>query len=322
LTEAAAILLRRGLVAFATETVYGLGAVASDPAAVANIYRAKGRPLLNPLIVHVAGITQALLCTSSWSEAANRLAESFWPGPLSLVLKRSSLIPDIVCGGRDTVALRVPSPPVARLLIERTGQPLAAPSANRSNRLSPTRAEHVRSDLDGRIDLIIDSGPTCLGLESTVLDLTRTPFRILRPGPIGLEEISHCLRDAGQATDNHEHLSSLPHELPASPGMLETHYAPRTPAVRIPCVNDLAKIAWPKKSALIVLGPVALPDLPAGPYVVKLDEPVTAGQKLYSTLHECDALGLEVIFILLPSEQADWRAIRDRIERATRPLAG
>jgi L-threonylcarbamoyladenylate synthase len=314
--------MRRGLVAFATETVYGLGAVATDPTAVARIYRAKGRPLFNPLIVHVAEIAQAQLCAFSWPEAANRLAETFWPGPLTLVLKRSSLIPDIVSGGRETVALRVPSPPVARLLIERAGHPLAAPSANRSNRLSPTRAEHVRSELRGRIDLIIDSGPTRLGLESTVLDLTRPPFRILRPGPIGLEEIAHCLGDVGQVADDSEHLPISPRDTSVSPGMLETHYAPRTPAVRVGCVDDLAQIARPNQAALIVLGPVALPDLPAGLYVVKLDEPIAAGPKLYSTLHECDALGLEVIFILMPPEHPDWRAIRDRIVRATRPLAG
>ncbi len=177
LEDAAEVLFKKGLVAFATETVYGLGALATDAAAVERIYQAKGRPAFNPLIVHVDGISQARQCASDWPEAADRLAGMFWPGPLTLVLRRSSLIPDVVTAGRDTVALRVPLPLVARSLIAQVGQPLAAPSANRSNRLSPTRAEHVLADLGGLIELILDSGPTSFGLESTVVDLTCSPFR-------------------------------------------------------------------------------------------------------------------------------------------------
>ncbi|HMF37902.1 MAG TPA: L-threonylcarbamoyladenylate synthase [Isosphaeraceae bacterium] len=322
LADAADVLSRGGLVAFATETVYGLGALATDPAAVHRIYHAKGRPPFNPLIVHVEGIIQARQCTAAWPKAADRLAGTFWPGPLTLVLERSSRIPDVVTGGRETVALRVPWPPVARGLIERVGQPLAAPSANRSNRLSPTRAEHVLADLDGRIDLILDSGPTSFGLESTVLDLTRSPLRILRPGPIGPEEIAQCLGVLDQVADTREDVARPADELPASPGMLDVHYAPRTPALRVDSVEDLAKISWPEQSAVLVLGPAALADLPSSLHLVELEDPQAAGQKLYSILHQLDALNLDVIVIVMPPDQPEWRTIRDRLVRAARPVTG
>src|SRR5208282_3552066 len=299
---------------FATETVYGLGALATDPAAVDRIYHAKGRPPFNPLIVHVEGITQARQCTAAWPKVADRLAGTFWPGPLTLVLERSSLIPDVVTGGRETVALRVPLPPVARGLIERVGQPLAAPSANRSNRLSPTRAEHVLSDLDG--------GPTSFGLESTVLDLTVSPFRILRPGPIGPEAIAQCLGGLDQVADTREYVARPTGESPASPGMLDVHYSPRTPALRVDSVEDLVKISWPANAALLVLGPTALPDLPAALHLEELTEPKAAGPRLYSILHEWDALNLDVIVIVMPADQPEWRTIRDRLVRAARPVTG
>jgi L-threonylcarbamoyladenylate synthase len=320
MADAAAVLSRRGLVAFATETVYGLGALATDLAAVEGIYHAKGRPRFNPLIVHVAGAAQAKECTAAWPEAADRLAGTFWPGPLTLVLNRSNLIPDVVTGGRETVALRVPMPAVARVLIERVGQPLAAPSANRSNRLSPTRAEHVLADLDGRIDLILDSGPTSCGLESTVLELTSSPFRILRPGPIGPAEIGQCLGRKYQVVDTRSDVVVPSDEPPASPGMLEVHYAPRTPALRVESVADLAEFSWPSNSALLVLGPSALPDLPAALHLVELVEPELAGQRFYSSLHGLDALNLDLIIIVMPPDQPAWCAIRDRLVRATTPL--
>jgi len=322
LADAAEVLSRGGLVAFATETVYGLGALATDPAAVERVYYAKGRSPFNPLIVHVDGIAQARQHTAAWPEAANRLAGTFWPGPLSLVLPRSGLIPDVVTGGRETVALRVPLPPVARGLIGRVGQPLAAPSANRSNRLSPTRAEHVLSDLEGRIDLILDSGPTSFGLESTVLDLTSTPFRILRPGPIGPEAIALCLGGLDQVTDTREFVARTPGESAASPGMLDVHYAPRTPALRVESVEDLATFSWPANARLLVLGSRDLPDLPAELQLVELAEPEVAAQRLYAILHELDALNLDVIVIVMPPDQPQWRTIRDRLFRASRPVPG
>ena len=192
---AAQVLLSGGLAAFATETVYGLGAIATQPAAVARIFAVKGRPAFNPLIVHVADIEQARQCAREWPEQAQRLAAQFWPGPLTLVLRRTAVIPDLVTAGKDTVALRAPAGAVARGLIERVRQPVAAPSANRSNAISPTRAEHVLADLDGQIDVVIDSGPTTLGLESTVLDLTGEFPRLLRPGPISRSDLELALDD-------------------------------------------------------------------------------------------------------------------------------
>ncbi|HLH27882.1 MAG TPA: L-threonylcarbamoyladenylate synthase, partial [Acidimicrobiales bacterium] len=228
LAEAARVLARGGLVAFATETVYGLGAVATDANAVARIFAAKGRPSVNPLIVHVADVGQAGECVADWPDAADRLAGRFWPGPLTLVLRRSGRIPDIVTAGKATVGVRWPAGKVARGLIAGCGRPVAAPSANRSNRLSPTRAEHVLADLDGRIDLVLDSGPTAFGLESTVLDLTDDPPRLLRPGPIAVKDLEAALGgplavpETGSSSDR-----------PTSPGQMPVHYSPRTPAFRV-----------------------------------------------------------------------------------------
>jgi L-threonylcarbamoyladenylate synthase len=319
LEEAATVLAHGGLVAFATETVYGLGAIATDPLAVARIFEAKGRPSFNPLIVHVNGKHQARRATLAWPESAERLAGQFWPGPLTLVLSRSTWIPQIVTGGRETVALRVPAPPVARALIERVGLPLAAPSANRSNRLSPTEAGHVLADLDGRIELILDSGPTSLGLESTVLDLTTTPFRILRPGPIGPQEIEPCLEGLDHVETSREDVASTSVGVPASPGLFPLHYAPRTPALRVETVEELAMISWPARAALLVLGTAIIPDLPASLKLVTFSDPQIAGQGLYAALHECDSLYLDLIVIVMPPDQPEWRTIRDRLARAARP---
>jgi L-threonylcarbamoyladenylate synthase len=320
LAEAAAVLVGGGLVAFATETVYGLGAIATLPAAVARIFEAKGRPSFNPLIVHVEGIAQARRLSSCWPEVAQRLAGQFWPGPLTMVLPRSSLIPEIVTAGRGTVALRVPVPKVALGLIERTGQPLAAPSANRSNRLSPTRAEHVLADLDGRIDMVLDSGPTTVGLESTVLDLTTSPLSILRPGPIGPDEIAACLRGIERVEFTREDRDSGGALRPAGPGMLPVHYAPRTRTVRVDSPDELEKISWPDRAALIVFGPSAHPDLPAQLHLVHLREPEDAATRLYEVLHACDSLNGELIVILMPPEEPRWLTVRDRLIRAARPL--
>ena len=256
-------------------------------------------------------------------KAADRLAGTFWPGPLTLVLNRSSLIPDVVTGGRETVALRVPLPPVARGLIERVGQPLAAPSANRSNRLSPTRAEHVlcrpgrqdRPDPRQRAHL---PRPGVDGPRPDRLPLAHPstwPDRTGRDRPV-----------PGSASTRlpitREDVARPPGELPASPGTLDVHYAPRTPALRVDSVEDLAKISWPEKSALLVLGPAALPDLPDALHLVELPEPEAAGHRLYGVLHECDALNLNVIVIVMPPDQPEWRTIRDRLVRAARPVTG
>lgn len=315
LDEATAVMRRGGLVAFATETVYGLGAVATDPDSVARIYAAKGRPAANPLIVHVAGIAQARQCTTTWPDAAEVLARRFWPGPLSLVLLRSPIFPDLVTAGRQTVALRAPAGKIAQGLIARLGKPIAAPSANRTNQISSTRAEHVLADLDGCVDLILDSGPTTIGLESTVLDLTSSPPVVLRPGPIGREEIESIL--AGEPVQ--VSCPTVSPEQPASPGQMPVHYAPRTPAFRLER-NQRLPAGLSKNTATIVLGePQALPGVRSG-RLFGLAIPETAARLLYDILHQCDALGVEAILVVMPPDLPEWCAIRDRLLRATRPL--
>ncbi|MBX6311375.1 MAG: threonylcarbamoyl-AMP synthase [Isosphaeraceae bacterium] len=316
LEEAAAILRRGGLVAFATETVYGLGADATNPEAVARIFEAKGRPASNPLIVHASDLPMARACVAAWPPEAETLAQRYWPGPLTLVLPRSALIPEIVTAGLPTVGVRIPHPEVARRLIARTGRPIAAPSANRSMGVSPTLAEHVRDDLDGRIDLILDSGQTTIGLESTVVDLTTRQPRILRPGPYTVTELEHVLANIHVR----EAVEANPGGAPRSPGLLPVHYAPRTRAVRVESPQDLADFPWPERAALIVLGRHELPPLPASIQRFDLPAPGIAARGLYLTLHRCDRMGLDLIVVLPPPEQQEWHAIRDRIRRATKPL--
>lgn len=214
-------LLRAGrLVAFPTETVYGLGANALDAEACAEIYRVKGRPQDNPLIVHVADLKMVDSLVREWPEAARRCAEKFWPGPLTMVLPKSSAIPASVTGGLDTVAVRFPSHPVAAALIRRAGIPVAAPSANLSGKPSPTMAEHVRLDLDGKIPLILDGGPCTVGLESTVLDVSGEVPAILRPGGVTQENLAELLGPVEVARLREG-------EKPKSPGMKYRHYAPQ-----------------------------------------------------------------------------------------------
>lgn len=314
---AAGILKNGGLVAFATETVYGLGGIATQPAAVARIFAVKGRPAINPVIVHVSGIREARECASAWPDDAQRLAARFWPGPLTLVLHRTAIIPDLVTAGKDTVALRAPAGAVARGLIERVGLPVAAPSANRSNRISPTRAEHVLADLDGELDLLIDSGPTTLGLESTVLDLTGPLPRLLRPGPISKLELE-------QALGGHPVLEQTAAETeasPASPGQMPVHYAPRTPAFYVRSRQELARFTLPEDTALILIGAQAraIKRTVADQFV--LESPESAARALYDVLHRCDALAKKAIVVVLPPEKPEWHAVRDRLLRACRPLA-
>lgn len=318
--ETAANLIRSGgLVAFATETVYGLGADATNPDAIERLYQAKGRPPYNPLIVHVDSIDRARTCVALWDETAQQLAEAFWPGPLTLVLPRSDHIPPIVAAGRETVGIRVPQTLVARRLIERAGVPLAAPSANRSNGLSPTLADHVQADLDGQIDLILDSGPTAVGLESTVLDLTTREPRVLRPGPITVHELEHVLGGL-----HVRHADGDPAAVDrglSSPGQMPVHYAPRTTTLRASTPDEIEWFEWPEKAALVVVGPhVDLPAIPEHIRTYHLPTPEVAARALYSTLHTCDRLGLDLIVIIPPADLPEWHAVRDRLSRAARPL--
>jgi L-threonylcarbamoyladenylate synthase len=318
ITEAARVLRAGGLVAFPTETVYGLGANALDAAAVAGIFDAKGRPTNNPLIVHVADAAAVCQVAADWPDAAACLAERFWPGPLTLVLRRGNRVPDAVTAGGPTVAVRVPAHPVAQALVRAAGVPVAAPSANRSTELSPTRAKHVLRGLDGRIDLLLDGGPTAGGIESTVLDLTVTPPRLLRPGPVSAGELEAILGPVTRAkSTSDETTRALP-----SPGMLPRHYAPRTP---LECVETRAaeRVAALRNEGRRV-GWVALADpgeeASTGVVLRVLPtDPVTYAANLYAVLHELDAAGLERIVVALPPDAEEWLAVRDRLIRASAP---
>jgi L-threonylcarbamoyladenylate synthase len=225
IAAAADVLRGGGLVAFPTETVYGLGAHALDAAAVARIFEAKERPSTDPLIVHVASVDDLHRLTADLPPVAETLARRFWPGPLTLIVRRSSVVPDIVTAGLDTVAVRVPAHPVARALLRASGLPIAAPSANLFSRPSPTRAAHVLADLDGRIDLVLDGGATTVGIESTVLDLTGADPIVLRPGAVTEE----MLRDLLPGVRGRDARAVEAGAAMRSPGLLPVHYAPRAP---------------------------------------------------------------------------------------------
>lgn len=296
----AADLLRRGrLVAFPTETVYGLGADALDADAVGRVFEAKGRPSFNPLIVHVADAAGAG-CVAVWSDVAERLAARFWPGPLTLVLSRRDAVPDVVTGGGPTVAVRVPAHPLARALID-AAAPLAAPSANRSGRLSPTTADHVLADLDGLIDAVLDGGPTAAGIESTVLDVSGPVPRLLRPGPIAPAEIEALIGPVARGAV--AAAGALP-----SPGMLERHYAPRTPLVV--AADDGVSLVAPGVGLLThhAIGLPAVERLPP--------DPAGYAAGLYAALHRLDRLGLTRIVVSALPDGDDWLAVRDRLRRA------
>jgi L-threonylcarbamoyladenylate synthase len=313
--EAAEVLRGGGLVAFPTETVYGLGAHALDPAAVERIYRAKGRPAYNPLIVHVATVEAARALSSAWPASAERLAERFWPGPLTLVVPRAASIPDSVSAGLPTVGVRVPAHPVAHALLAAAGIPVAAPSANRSSHVSPTTAEHVRRSLGARVDLILDAGPSPVGIESTVLSLAGAVPTVLRPGSISVDELRAVLGTVRIGGDAAEGDAARP-----SPGMLDRHYAPSA-EVRLfdPDGREaaLAKASWAagedRRVGVIAFAPAAAP----ATQVVEMPADARAyAARLYSALHELDAAGCEAIWIERVPETPEWAGVRDRLQRA------
>lgn len=318
--RAAAVIRRGGLVAFPTETVYGLGANALDKDAVLRIFEAKGRPANNPLIVHVADAEAARQLTTEWPEQARMLAERFWPGPLTLVLPRRESIPDIVTAGGPTVAVRVPSHPVAQALIRAAGVPIAAPSANRSMRLSPTRAEHVLAGMNGKIEMLLDGGPTTGGLESTVLSLATHPPRLLRPGLVSPSEIEAVIGPITLPDDLPEpgHVETV---LP-SPGMLSRHYAPRA-------VLELASDSGESRVRELLRQGVktgwitylADPELVrVGLHAIRMPDTRTGyAARLYDALHALDNMGVAYIVVASLPEGGEWLAIRDRLRRASTP---
>ncbi len=313
--RAAAVLRRGGLVAFPTETVYGLGANALAAAAVAGIFHAKGRPANNPIIVHVAEPADARQLVADWPDAAARLARRFWPGPLTLVLPKRDTVPDIVTAGGPTVAVRVPANRVALALLRAVGVPIAAPSANRSSQLSPTTAEHVLRGLDGLIDMVLDGGPTTGGLESTVVDLTSAPPRLLRPGLVTVSELQTLIGPVARSPE-YSVLSTESGALP-SPGMMSRHYAPRTP---LECVEGGARV---RVEALAAAGErvawlaIGHPDTPTDLFRYELpSDPGDCSAVLYAALHLLDKAWFTRIVVELPPDTPEWLAVRDRLRRA------
>ena len=317
--RAANILRAGGLVAFPTETVYGLGADAVNPAAVARIYSAKGRPSTNPLIAHVASEAVARKYAQTWPEAASQLARRFWPGPLTLVLAKrlfSGQITSEVTAGRATVGLRVPDHPLALALLSEFGGPVAAPSANRSTRVSPTTAQHVRDELGDSVDMVLDGGPCRVGIESTVLDLTTVSPTILRPGGVSQQQIEWVIGPVAHFSG-----SADPSVAAASPGQHAIHYAPRTPAYRFETADReiaLNRFVGGKRVALLVFDGVSshpgmtMFEMPTSP------EPYAA--MLYQTLRDCDRGNFDVIAVEMPPDELEWVAVRDRLTRATRSI--
>jgi L-threonylcarbamoyladenylate synthase len=314
----AAELLRAGrLVAFPTETVYGLGANALDPAAVARIFAAKGRPAYNPLIVHLPNAERARALASDWPAAADRLAAAFWPGPLTLVVPKSAGVPDAVTAGRPNVALRVPSHLVAHALLLAARVPVAAPSANRSTEISPSTAGHVAKSLGDRVDLILDGGPTPVGIESTVVSLLNAVPVLLRPGMVSVDE----LRDVLGGEIDLPKVTPEADEARLSPGMMERHYAPRAPLVTLD-FDGLSEAARRDADAGRRVGVVAIRgDVPGAVSVRLPDDPAEYASRLYSTLHELEDRGVEVIYVEAVPESAAWAGVRDRLRRAATPDA-
>ncbi|HEV8293544.1 MAG TPA: L-threonylcarbamoyladenylate synthase [Tepidisphaeraceae bacterium] len=305
--QAVQILRRGGLVAFPTETVYGLGADATNEQAIKKIFRAKGRPSTNPLIVHIADIPTAKKFAATWPDSAQLLAEKFWPGPLTLILPKSPAIVDPVTAGRNTVGLRVPNHPLALALLSKFNGPLAAPSANRSTRVSPTTAQHVRDELGEAVDIILDGGPCTVGIESTVLDLTTTPATILRPGAVSKQHIEELIGSVQLFTGQID-----PSVAGSSPGQHAVHYSPRATTYRFE-TDDLPRIRKGKDGVILTIAPQHGDlQMPANPS--------DYARILYSTLREMDARNVKTIFIQMPPDQPQWLAIRDRLIRATRLL--
>lgn len=301
LAKAAAILRNGGLVAFPTETVYGLGANALDGRAVDRIFEVKGRPASSPLIVHVGSIEMARSLALEWTELADKLARAFWPGPLTLVVPKQPRIPDNVTAGLATVGLRQPDHPVAEALIREAGVPIAAPSANRFTGISPTTAEHVLKSLGDRVDLILDGGATRIGIESTVLSLAGDRPRLLRPGMLSREDIEAVAGEieVGDITAEGAH---------PSPGLHRKHYSPMTPVRLI----EGDRLPSGSGAYLWLTHP-----LPAHHSQQMPPDAIGYAATLYDTLHQLDERGFDWIAIEKPPNWPEWAGVLDRLTRAS-----
>jgi L-threonylcarbamoyladenylate synthase len=313
----AAKLLRAGeVVALPTETVYGLAANALDKNAVAKIFQIKGRPANNPIIVHVASVEMAKHCVTDWPELAEKLSKSFWPGPLTLVLPRAEIIPEIVTAGGATVGIRWPSHPFIQAVIRECGFPLAAPSANLSNRVSPTNSEHVRQQLGGKIPLIVDGGQSQVGIESTVLDLTVSPPRILRPGMIHAESLATVCGEIQSLKSKTQNL------VLRSPGLLKKHYSPKAKLLVLNWRDDSNLLEQIRNSQFAIRNcfVIAHTHIPSGEHFTGVSvmphDAEAFARALYAELHRCDENGAELIVVEAPPDSPEWSGITDRLRRA------
>jgi len=306
--HAAAHLRAGGLVVMPTETVYGLAAVARDAAAVRRVFEAKGRPATNPLIVHVSTLEMARGCCAHWPAEADALARAFWPGPLTLVLRRAEWVPDVVTAGGGTVAVRVPQHPVALALIEAVGEPLVAPSANRSGYVSPTRGEHVREVWSEADVLVLDGGPCEVGLESTVVAVGDGHLRVLRPGVIGADEL-------GPIADMPVVEGEGGSEVATSPGLIGPHYQPRARVVLVHTIHEIGAVTGDTHAVVL------LPPGESAHGGVRMPVDAAAyGRGLYAELREADDTGASVIVVCVPGGEGPvWDAIRERLGRAAAP---
>jgi L-threonylcarbamoyladenylate synthase len=301
--RAAQILRAGGLVGFPTETVYGLGADASSEKAIARLYAVKRRPVDHPVIVHFASADDAFSWAAAVPPPARELAKKFWPGPLTLILKRSARAKDFVTGGQDTVGLRVPSHPVARQLLKEFAGAIAAPSANRFGKVSPTTATHVREDLGKDVELVLEGGPSEVGIESTIVDLSGAAAVLLRPGSISKEALEAVI-------------GSLAEKAATSPrhsGGLERHYAPRTPARMVPAHALDKEISKGKSVAVLAF---SRPDERVDFWLRMPREPQAYARRLYAALRELDSAECEQILVEAPPGGDEWDAVRDRLKRA------
>lgn len=301
--DQAAALIREGrIVAFPTETVYGLGANAFDAAAVRRVYEAKGRPSTSPLIVHVASLPMVRKVVTSWPAAAEKLAARFWPGPLTLVLPKSRRVPPEATAGLDTVGVRMPAHPLALALIRRAKCPLVGPSANRFTELSPVSAEQVRAALGSAVDMVLDGGPCRVGIESTVLSLAGPVPVLLRPGMVSRDQIEALIGPVSLAPPVAD---AQPH---ASPGQHSRHYSPRAPLrLGLPSLPEHSAYIWWSL------------DRPAEYSVRMPKDPDRYAAMLYDTLHRVDTLGVREIVVEPVPTGSDWDGIRDRLSRAATP---
>jgi len=319
LDKAVAILRRGGLVAFPTETVYGLGADAGNPAALKKLYAAKGRPAEHPVIVHIADMAQLMRWAREITPVAQKLAQKFWPGPLTMLFKRAPGVSDAVTGGQDTVGIRIPSHPVAHALLKKFGGGVAAPSANRFGRISATTADHVHSEFGSLVDFVFDSGQCDVGIESTIVDATGEVPVLLRPGHITAAEIEAAAdKKLGMPTA----------QTPRASGTLAAHYAPATPLLVMEgdLLLELAATLTHQGKRIAVLARSALQPLLPG--IVWLAAPPDAhgyAHDLYTNLRRLDAADCDVILVEQLPQRPEWAAVNDRLGRAaagTRPLSG